>query len=230
MKDILKEVKNNITSRLKNHLIGSYLFSWVICHLKSFLLFLMSPTDTQFDIISSSQFSVQNDLYNPLILMSLYLFVIPFLNVQYERVFYFFQKERNQIKSRYLVGFYSETMESNHAKVKSDVSHIKNIMDKELEGWGSQKKAIINLKMEYAKRVREKELELKNFQGKNKILSQKLDSLNSVHQRFLTDNNNKEIKLKEDLHLLSLSINNDDSAAIVDQIREILQLDEEIPF
>lgn len=53
MKEILNSVKENTTSRLNNHIIGAYIFSWVLCHLKVFLIFIISSSEEQLDLICS---------------------------------------------------------------------------------------------------------------------------------------------------------------------------------
>jgi hypothetical protein len=233
MKEILNSVKENTTSRLNNHIIGAYIFSWVLCHLKVFLIFIISSSEEQLDLISNATFEPYRDAIFPLIIMVLYLFVLPFCNVQYERFFYFNQKKRNKVKNKYTVDFYNEVTESNRAKVKSDEAYLKDIVDKQLEGWASQSRHIIDFKLDYSRRIINWEAQIKKDKDSIKILEERLEGLNVVYSKIKEGRSLNTAFLEEKLHDIENLLNEDnvvEVVALLGQIRLKFGIDEEIPF
>ena len=233
MKEILNSVKENTTARLNNHIIGAYIFSWVLCHLKVFLIFIISSSEEQLDLISNATFEPYRDAIFPLIIMVLYLFVLPFFNVQYERFFYFNQKKRNKIKNVYTVDFYNEVTESNRAKVKSDETYLKEIVDKQLEGWASQSRHIIDFKLDYSRRIINWEAQIKKDKDSIKILEERLEGLDVVYSKIKESRSLNTAFLEAKLNDIESLLNNDnvvEVVALLEQIRFKFEIDEEIPF
>ncbi|PSV51143.1 hypothetical protein [Photobacterium sp. GB-1] len=233
MKEILNSVKENTTSRLNNHIIGAYIFSWVLCHLKVFLIFIMSSSQEQLELISNATFEPYRDAIYPLIIMTLYLFVLPFFNVQYERFFYFYQKRRNKVKNTYMVDFYSEVTESNRAKVKSDEVYLKNVIDKQLDEWVSQKKNIIELKLDYSRRVMNWQEQIKKEQDTIKKLSKSIDGLDTLYKRIKEKTELDKVFLEEklnDIDRLLYQGDIEEALALLVQIRFRFEIGEDIPF
>lgn len=233
MKEILNSVKENTTSRLNNHIIGAYIFSWVLCHLKVFLIFIISSSEEQLDLISNATFEPYRDAIFPLIIMVLYLFVLPFCNVQYERFFYFNQKKRNKVKNKYTVDFYNEVTESNRAKVKSDEAYLKDIVDKQLEGWASQSRHIIDFKLDYSRRIINWEAQIKKDKDSIKILEERLEGLNVVYSKIKEGRSLNTAFLETKLNDIENLLNEDnvvEVVALLGQIRFKFGIDEEIPF
>ncbi|WP_318436947.1 hypothetical protein [Photobacterium leiognathi] len=233
MKEILNSVKENTTSRLNNHLIGAYIFSWVLCHVKVFLIFIMSSSEDQLELISNATFELYRDAILPLIIMILYLFVLPFFNVQYERFFYFYQKRRNKIKNTYMVDFYSEITESNRAKVKSDEVYLKNVIDKQLDEWVSQKKNIMDLKLDYSRRVINWNEQIKKEQDTIKNLSKNIDGLDAVYRRTKEKAELDKVFLEDKINDIDRLLHQgkiDEALALLGQIRFRFEIGEDIPF
>ena len=235
MKDILNVIKENTTSRLKNHIIGSYLFSWVLCHIQDILIFIMSPKDKQLELISSSSFDSYDDIAKPLFFMVLYLFVLPFLNITYERFFYFCQKKRIRIKNNYMIDYYTNITESNIAKVKSNEDHAKELTTKELESWVSQKRAIMDLKIGYSSKVKDREQTISNQNSNINILKKQLNGSQKAYNNLLNDNKmtNEDINTLLffiDINQFSDETTSDELSNKIKKIRDKVKFDEEIPF
>jgi hypothetical protein len=233
MKEILNSVKENTTARLNNHIIGAYIFSWILCHLKVFLIFIISSSEEQLDLISNATFEPYRDAIFPLIIMVLYLFVLPFCNVQYERFFYFNQKKRNKVKNKYTVDFYNEVTESNRAKVKSDEAYLKDIVDKQLEGWASQSRHVIDFKLDYSRRIINWEAQIKKDKDSIKILEEKLEGLNVVYSKIKEGRSLNTAFLEAKLNNIENLLNGDnvvEVVALLEQIRFKFDIDEDIPF
>lgn len=165
--------------------------------------------------------------------MVLYLFVLPFCNVQYERFFYFNQKKRNKVKNKYTVDFYNEVTESNRAKVKSDEAYLKDIVDKQLEGWASQSRHIIDFKLDYSRRIINWEAQIKKDKDSIKILEERLEGLNVVYSKIKEGRSLNTAFLEEKLHDIENLLNEDnvvEVVALLGQIRLKFGIDEEIPF
>lgn len=231
MKEILNAVKENTTARLNNHIIGAYIFSWVLCHLKVFLIFIISSSEEQLDLISNATFTPYRDAIFPLIIMVLYLFVLPFFNVQYERFFYFYQKRRNKIKNIYMVDFYHEVTESNRAKVKSDEAYLKDIVDKQLEGWASQSRHVIDFKLDYSRRIINWEAQIKKDKDSIKILNERLEGLDVVYSKTKENRALDTAFLEAKLNDVESLLNDDNEVvALLEQIKFRFEIGKDIPF
>ncbi|PSU21551.1 hypothetical protein CTM88_20735 [Photobacterium aquimaris] len=233
MKEILNSVKENTAARLNNHIIGAYIFSWILCHLKIFLIFIISSSEEQLDLISNATFEPYRDAIFPLIIMVLYLFVLPFFNVQYERFFYFYQKRRNKIKNIYMVDFYNEVTESNRAKVKSDEAYLKDIVNKQLEGWASQSRHIIDFKLDYSRRIINWEAQIKKDKDAIKILDERLEGFDIVYSKTKENRASDTAFLEAKLNDIERLLNDDnvvEAAALLEQIRFRFDIGEDIPF
>ncbi|MCG9718904.1 hypothetical protein L1D94_20000 [Vibrio alginolyticus] len=160
MKDIVKSLKDNATSRLKNPVIGAFVLSWTVLNINGVLLFLLVDSDTKIEIVKGKSWSTIDDFILPLAVSIAYLLFLPLLNMAYEFIndgfINFYRKQRQNITAKKLAIQKKETV---IAEIESDVAYLQKLKDKDIDGWLEQKKArnneFISLKKRYSKLVSE---------------------------------------------------------------------------
>ncbi|EJO2021689.1 hypothetical protein RQY88_004426 [Vibrio vulnificus] len=141
MKNIINSIQENAMHRLKNPLIGAFVFSWTIWNSSDLLMFLLSDNSSKMEIIKQSSFNMVDDIWAPSGLTILYLLFIPALNMLHERmVDGFINKHRNIFKQKTLQEHYVTVKETVIAKLDSDEEEIKKIRDRQLDKWSEEKK------------------------------------------------------------------------------------------
>lgn len=104
MKDIVKSLKDNATSRLKNPVIGAFVLSWTVLNINGVLLFLLVDSDTKIEIVKGKSWSTIDDFILPLAVSIAYLLFLPLLNMAYEFIndgfINFYRKQRQNITAK----------------------------------------------------------------------------------------------------------------------------------
>ncbi|EIV8656055.1 hypothetical protein MA790_004301 [Vibrio parahaemolyticus] len=121
MKTLINSLQENTVSRLKNPLVGAYVFSWTIWNIADVMLFILSSNAEKIKMISESTFELANDLLFPLGISLIYLLVVPILNMLYERIVDgVINKYRNAFKQKTLQDHNYTVKRTTIAKLDSD--------------------------------------------------------------------------------------------------------------
>lgn len=140
MKALISSLQENTLNRLKNPLIGAFVFSWTVWNSADLIVFILSDISMKISIVSGSKFDLKNDLFAPLGITGLYLLLIPVLNMLYERLIDgVINKQRNAFKQRSLQQHYYTVKETVVAKLDSDEDEIRKQRDRQLDKWAEEK-------------------------------------------------------------------------------------------
>lgn len=177
MKAILNSLQENTLSRLKNPIIGAFIFSWSIWNVSDVIIFILSDTESKLKIIQTSKMTVYDNLLAPLFICSLYLFALPLLSAGYEIILDgIINKFRNSYKQKHLQEYYASVKKTVIAKLDADEDENRKIREKELEKWGEEKtrmsKICLKFKQEYSEKI------------------SKIDELKSLHEKEIERLNN----------------------------------------
>lgn len=84
MKSIISSIKDNISTRLKNPLLGAFVFCWVSVHIKGISVFLLVDTPMKIEILRNKDWLLWGDAIFPLILSIAYLIALPLVHLLYD--------------------------------------------------------------------------------------------------------------------------------------------------
>lgn len=134
-----------------------------------------------------------------------------------------------------MIDYYTNITESNIAKVKSNEDHAKELTTKELESWVSQKRAIMDLKIGYSSKVKDREQTISNQNSNINILKNQLNGSQKAYNNLLNDNKmtNEDINTLLffiDINQFSDETTSDELSNKIKKIRDKVKFDEEIPF
>lgn len=85
MNSILSSIKENVNSRLKNPIIGAFVFAWVCLHIKGVGIFILVDNSMRIDILKNKDWLFWNDLLLPFMLSIAYLTLLPMANLAYDK-------------------------------------------------------------------------------------------------------------------------------------------------
>ncbi|MEF1245460.1 hypothetical protein QTO11_27560, partial [Vibrio campbellii] len=140
MKTLINSLQENTVSRLKNPLVGAYVFSWTIWNVTDVMLFFLSNNAEKIEMVKGSKFELQNDLLFPLVISVVYLIVVPVLNMLYERIVDgVINKYRNAFKQKTLQDHYYSVKRTTIAKLDSDEEENRKLRDRQLDTWAEEK-------------------------------------------------------------------------------------------
>lgn len=251
VKDIIKSLKDNTTSRLKNPVVGAFVFAWTALNINGLSLFILVDSETKISMIKAKNWEVLGDFVFPFLIAFAYLIILPFLNMAYDfindGVINFHIKKRQNITAKKLAIQRKDTV---NAEIESDITYLRSLKEKDIDGWLEQRtkrnSEFIALKERYSKMVvdssedRRKSLsELSAINiNINKLESEKLDlEKEREKKRTLIEQTTDEL----DLLLKNIenregnnSFNSNDIKTIRSHIStmrlEFIIWDEDIPF
>ena len=176
MKDVLKSLKDNATSRLNNPIIGAFVLSWMFFNINGVARFILESNQGKLDIIKNKSWGVTDDLLIPFSVSVGYLVILPILNTLYSfRHDNCIDQVRDRNSNKAQKDAFIRRKETVCAKIESTDEYVVKLKDKELELWAGQKleliREIINLKGKYAKLLSDFELKSKEFRADNNKLS-----------------------------------------------------------
>ena len=189
MKTLINSVQENTLSRLKNPLIGAFVFSWTIWNSSTVLVFLLSPSEHKISLVDQAQFSLLNDLIAPIGLTLLYLLVVPVLNMLYERLIDgVINKHRNAFKQRTLQEHYYTVKRTTIAKLDSDEDENRKLRDRQLDTWAEEKRqiseSVINIRREYAEKMSKIDNEVSSYKEEIRRLTSEVYDLTTEADNF----------------------------------------------
>lgn len=168
MKILINSLQENAAARLKNPLIGAFIFSWAILNISDIMLFILESNNEKIAMVKNHTFNLNTDLLLPFVTSIIYLFAIPVLNMLYEFVVDgFINKHRNAFKQKNLQTHYYLVKRTTIAKLDSDEEENRKLRDKQLDSWIQEKKdmsdTIIKYKAEYSKRMAKIDTEIASY-------------------------------------------------------------------
>ncbi|ENJ5962809.1 hypothetical protein HYO33_22925 [Vibrio parahaemolyticus] len=168
MKTLINSLQENTVSRLKNPLVGAYVFSWTIWNIADVMLFILSSNAEKIKMINESTFELANDLLFPLGISLIYLLVVPILNMLYERIVDgVINKYRNAFKQKTLQEHYYTVKRTTIAKLDSDEEENRKLRDRQLDTWADEKQrmseTIIQFRAEHAEKMAKIDNEISSY-------------------------------------------------------------------
>ncbi len=189
MRTLINSLQENTLSRLKNPLIGAFIFSWTIWNNSAVLVFLLSSNEKKISLVEQAQFELTDDLLAPVGLTVLYLLFVPVLNMFYERLIDgVINKHRNAFKQRTLQQHYYTVKRTTIAKLDSDEDENRKLRDRQLDTWSEEKRqiseSVINLRREYAEKMAKIDNEVSSYKEEIKRLTSEVYDLHTEADSF----------------------------------------------
>jgi len=250
MKDLLKSLKDNATSRLNNPIIGAFVLSWMFLNINGVARFILESNQGKLDIINNKNWGFTDDLVIPFLVSIGYLVLLPILNAVYSFIHdNCIDKVRDENSNKAQKDAFLRRKETVSAKIESTDEYVVKLKDKELDLWAEQKleliREIINLKGKYSKLLSDFELRSKEFRSENNKMSLSIRQLEDANKNLSAQDSEQRDYIRKvvtNLDKLLNSIENkilsDNKVDEIEKIRnEILDVrnkfylwDDDIPF
>ncbi len=167
MKQIITSIHETTLSRIRNPIIGAFIFSWLLLNIKGVAYFLFSSTEQKLGIIKNWSPTLESDFGIPATMALAYLILLPIIQLAYQ---YFddvmLQPVKHNLKHQSLINYYQSLKSVNEKKADSDEERIARMKDEKILNWIDEKKrmsaTIIANREEYSKQVSE----LKDIESK----------------------------------------------------------------
>jgi hypothetical protein len=85
MNTIISSLKENLNVRLKNPLLGAFVFAWISLHIKGFSIFLLVDTQEKIAMLRKKDWLFLDDVLCPFFLSLIFLIVLPLVNLLYDK-------------------------------------------------------------------------------------------------------------------------------------------------
>lgn len=251
MKDIVKSIKDNATSRLKNPVVGAFVLAWTVLNINGVSLFLLVDSATKIEMVKGKSWGLADDFVFPLLVAITYLLVLPLLNMAYEFIndglTNFHRNRQRNITAKKLAIQKRETV---IAEIESDMAYLQKLKDKDIDNWLEQKTVrnneFITLKERYSKLVSDSAEDKRKSLSELSAIKSQLFTIKSEHENLEKEKQKKRLAVEQatnQIETLLKSIENrgDDGKLthtdvknlrkLIDSLRlEFLIWDEEIPF
>ncbi|KPL98287.1 hypothetical protein [Vibrio splendidus] len=235
MKDILKSLKDNATSRLNNPVVGAFVLAWCALNINGLATFLLSDNARKLEIVANKHWSVFEDVAIPLVISFTYLVLLPVLNLAYEYVSDgVINSMRDKQKNTHDTAKFLRLKSTVAAKVEADEEFIRKLKDQQIEGWLEQQsmrnKEFIQLKDRYSSLLvqlneRDQTLAVSRAQWSSDMKKMK-DSNDLVE----ADSVSKLTYLESTLEEFSKILNSNDNQLVEHDIKELRSKVSEIRF
>ncbi|EOV0113732.1 hypothetical protein ACOIXV_003175 [Vibrio parahaemolyticus] len=187
MKVLINSLQENTVSRLKNPLVGAYVFSWTIWNITDVMLFLLCSNSEKIAMINESAFEITNDLLFPLGISLIYLIVVPILNMLYERVVDgVINKYRNVFKQKTLQEHYYTVKRTTIAKLDSDEEENRKLRDRQLDTWAEEKQkmseTVIQFRSEHAEKMAKIDNEISSYREEIQRLTSEVYDIGATEE------------------------------------------------
>ncbi|EHU8078653.1 hypothetical protein KZN62_003677 [Vibrio cholerae] len=226
MKTLINSLQENTLNRLRNPLIGAYVFSWTIWNSSDLLVFLLTSNEKKISIVQEATFNKIDDFLAPLALTLIYLLLIPVLNMLYERLIDgVVNKHRNAFNQRTLQQHYFTVKKTTIAKLDSDEDENRKLRDRQLDKWAEEKRlmseTIISFKREYSEKMARIDNDISGYKDEIRRLTSEVYDLNSEADNFKQVLSRLIRDVDVDLErLLSSGESSEMSSGIVKKIRD----------
>ncbi|MEI8594001.1 hypothetical protein [Photobacterium sp. Hal280] len=207
MKEFTSLFSDVLKDRLKNTLLVNFVFSWVFVNhsLVFYLIFSEDSRNTKLEKLDSLSFSFMTDLILPLLVVSIYVFILPLVNLFVSKAKFNFVDEKivKQVEE--------ENQFKLDQKVKTEGARVKlALLEKSSEVELDQKRAIHQAKLSKSIEDEAKAVERKNEAEKEEIslLEQRKAEFEKVVKLEDVVERINEVEKRED-HLRQLKKNLD---------------------
>ncbi|TFH89453.1 hypothetical protein [Vibrio ouci] len=189
MKTLINSLKENTTNRLKNPLIGAFVFSWTIWNGSDLIVFFLSNNEKKIALVEQIEFNITNDLLAPSGLTLLYLLIIPILNMLYERLIDgVVNKHRNAFNQKTLQQHYYTVKKTTIAKLDSDEDENRKLRDRQLDTWANEKRqmseTVVSFRREYSEKIAKIDNEISSYKEEIRRLTSEVYDLNTEVDNF----------------------------------------------
>ncbi|WP_342058585.1 hypothetical protein [Aeromonas sp. OTU364] len=250
MKDLLKSLKDNATSRLNNPIIGAFVLSWMFLNINGVARFILEGNQGKLDIIKNKSWVFTDDLVIPFLVSIGYLVILPILNAVYSFIHdNCIDKVRDENSNKAQKDAFLRRKETVSAKIESTDEYVVKLKDKELDLWAEQKleliREIISLKGKYSKLLSDFELKSKEFRSENNKMSLSIGQLEDANKNLSAQDSEQRDYIRKVVTNLDKLLNSIENKILsnnkVDEIEkirnEILDVrnkfylwDDDIPF
>lgn len=213
MKDIVKSIKDNATSRLKNPIVGAFVLAWAVLNINGISLFMLGDSTTKIEIIKGKSWGAIDDFVLPLIVAITYLIALPILNMLYEHIndgwinFHRYSK-RNIIAKELAI----QKRETVIAEIEADKAYIQKQKDKDIHNWIEQKTArnneFIALKERYSKLVSDSTEDKRKALTKLSEANGMLLEMQNQNEYLEKEQQKKQLSLEQATNKIDKLINN----------------------
>ncbi|WP_146161607.1 hypothetical protein [Vibrio splendidus] len=189
MKTLINSLQENTTNRLKNPLIGAFVFSWTIWNSSDLLVFLLSNKEQKIALVEHAKFDLINDFLAPFGFTLLYLLLVPVLNMLYERLIDgVVNKHRNAFNQKTLQQHYYTVKKTTIAKLDSDEEENRKLRDRQLDRWADEKRqmseTVISFRSEYSEKMAKIDNEIGSYKEEIHRLTSEVYDLNTEVESF----------------------------------------------
>jgi soluble cytochrome b562 len=165
MKQLLNSLKDTATTRLKNPILGAFVFCWMSLNIKGLAVFLLSNNSEKLEIVKNWQPTLFDDAALPLSLTFAYLVLLPWLHLAYQALDEgVITRIRQSIKNKALSNYYSELRDVNERKIDSNEEYISRLKEANIINWPDEKKRISAITIEQRKHFSKKVAELSEIE------------------------------------------------------------------
>lgn len=251
MKDIVKSIKDNATSRLKNPIVGAFILAWTVLNINGISLFMLGDSTTKIEIVKGKSWGTFDDFVLPLLVAIIYLLALPILNMLYELIndgwINFYRYRRRNITAKELAIQKKETV---IAEIEADKTYIQKQKDKDIYNWIEQKTArnneFIALKERYSKLVSDSTEDKRNSLTKLSETNGQLLQMQNQHDHFEKGQQQKRLSVEQVTNKIEELLNNienkgNDGELISGDVKELRKIisslrldfaiwDDDIPF
>lgn len=229
MKGLLTSLRTNATDRLKNPIIGAFVFAWCALNINGLVVFALADNEKKSIIASNKNWSSVDDLLCPLLIAIVYLIILPLLNLMYEFLNDgVFNSIRDKRKSKEDTLRFTRLKSTVSAKIEADESFIRSKKEKNIHDWVKEKaqfrKQIIHVKEKSSQHLASLS-KAENELNRTKTLYK---NQSETYEKRVEILNQKIAKIER--HLKAPLVNN---KWVIDDINEIKReflIDQDIPF
>ena len=202
MKDIVKSIKDNATSRLKNPVVGAFVLAWTVLNINGVSLFLLVDSTTKIELVKGKSWGLVDDFAIPLLVAVIYLVTLPLLNMAYEFIndglINFHRNRQRNITAKKLAIQKRETV---IAEIESDMTYLKKLKDKEIDHWLDQKSVrnneFITLKNRYSKLVSDSSEDKRKSLSELSEVKGQLFNIQSEYENIEKEKQSKRLEVEK---------------------------------
>ncbi|MCY9823069.1 hypothetical protein [Aeromonas media] len=234
MKDLLKSLKDNATSRLNNPIVGAFVLSWMFLNINGVARFILEGNQGKLDIIKNKNWVFTDDLVIPFLVSIGYLVLLPILNAVYSFIHdNCIDKVRDENSNKAQKDAFLRRKETVSAKIESTDEYVVKLKDKELDLWAEQKleliREIINLKGKYSKLLSDFELRSKEFRSENNKMSLSIRQLEDANKNLSAQDSEQRDYIRKVVTNLDKLLNSIENKILSDnKVDEIEKIRNEI--
>lgn len=212
MNEVIKSIKENATSRMKNPIIGAFVLSWIALNINGVSKFLLVDSTEKIKIINSKQWVFVDDILYPFLIAITYLLLLPILNIAYERMNDgYFNLKRSKIKNTTAQKIAEMRKKTVSHEVEADVGYIRTLKEKQVEKWvesqSIRNREIIALKEKHAKIITDNDERVRVLQNANNASMTEIKSQKENIKQLRAEQASHRSVVEDMMNILDKTIN-----------------------